>query len=290
VWGLSQLAQLAELRSSGHVDVAFVLLSIGGNDALFGSIARTCVLPGDCSDLGGAWLDHLAQVEGTIKESYGELRAALPDVPVVVVPYPIPLADDRCGYSPFSRNEHRFLQRFTRELDELLRRTAATVGFHYVDTMPDALAGRRVCDDRAGRIGVNVFAANGVSGLTEEVMNPANWFHNSMHPNQRGHAAMRATLLRWLEDHRPLAPRATSSNDPVRDVIGIEDVVRDAGDSCRGVVDVEDCTNDWMLARTSALLLTRGWLLLLCVLGAWLFALQVVRAYRKRTRHCPRRR
>jgi hypothetical protein len=279
VRGLHQLAQVTELRRA--VDVEFVLLSIGGNDALFGTIARTCLLPGDCSELGGAWLDHLADVEATLRQTYAKVRAALPDVPVAVVPYPIPLAERRCHYSPFSKNEHRFLQRFTTELNQVVRRAADTVGFHYVDTMPGALADRRVCDGPAGRIGVNVFAAHGVAGLTEEAMNPANWFHNSMHPNSRGHAAMHGALLTWLRQHHPLPAPAAPTGVPDRDVIDIKQLFADPGHTCRGVSDVEDCTNDWMLATTSALLLTRGWLLLGAVCGAWLVALQVIRAYRK---------
>jgi lysophospholipase L1-like esterase len=274
--GLTQLANLVQQRDASHLHVEFVLLSIGGNDALFGSIAKTCVLPGNCAALGNAWLDHLSHVESALDVTYAKIAGALPGVRVIVVPYPDPIGDKKCDDATFSPREQVFLDIFTKALNETVRRAAARAGFEYAETMPGALKGIQLCDGRHGKAGVNFLKANPVEGLTEEALNPANWFHNSLHPNKEGHAAMSRTLERWLVDN----PHASTPVDGIAGA-GADDVAG-LGDACRNLseADLANCTNDWALERTSGFVLSRGWLILIVIAGAWLIALRIVFSWR----------
>ena len=232
--GRTQLGQYDELAERGGVDVELVLVSIGGNDAGFGDLAQTCVGPGDCSETGQRWLDALPQVAQKVGPAYAAISDRFPDVPVLVVPYPIPLNESGCRDSLLSPREHRFLSGFTAELNLLLNGEAAKAGFHFVDTVPDAFASHRLrlCDDDFGKVGVNFFAANPVSGLFEDVVSPQNWFHNSLHPNKRGHPRLEEAVAEWVGRNQPLPPRVGRPGPQVRPVASVEAVMGDDHAHC----------------------------------------------------------
>jgi GDSL-like Lipase/Acylhydrolase family len=256
-------------------DIAFVLLSVGGNDALFGTIGRACLLPVDCTVLEPAVLANLAGVEYELDGLYTRLEDRLGDVPVVVVPYPDPLAPHGCDESAFSAAEHEFLHRFAGELDATVTRAAARAGFPVVDTMATSLAGLRLCDGPADEVGVNFIGANSVAGTLEQSLNPTHWVHNSLHPNARGHEAMRSALAAWLAgapDLRPV-PEEPAASAPV--------AAQDRA-ACLGRTgeDLSDCANQWTSRHAAAYVLTRGWILVPALVGAWLIALQLIRLWR----------
>lgn len=266
--GLTQLQQLHDLRTGLDLDVDLVVVSIGGNDAGFGEVARTCVLPGDCSELRGRWFAALDAVGPEISAGYAAIRAEVgPDVPVVVIPYPVPLDEDGCGYSTFAPAEHAFLHAFTRRLNTVLRTAASDAGFHYLGDMETALedARLRVCDDEPDDVGVNFLAAHSVQGLTTERLNPLNWFHNSLHPNATGHARMAKVLADWIDDHpdvaasplpTPIADRADSPDGP-------------AGGAGDDVAEVTEATGDWALDQTVGLAGRAAAPLALLIAGSW---------------------
>jgi lysophospholipase L1-like esterase len=263
-------------------DVAFVLLSVGGNDALFGTIGRACLLPIDCTSLGPAMVDNLAGVGARLDRLYGDLRRALPGVPVVVVPYPEPIAPERCADSAFSGEEHELLHRFARRLNATIARSAERAGFAIVGAMPGALGGMRLCDGSAEDVGVNFLAANSVTGTFEQSLNPTHWVHNSLHPNARGHQAMYGSLVRWLErnDLVPSSPSAVPPSAATEQPATEPSTA--SGSPCRGETGnaLESCASDWMAREAAVWLLTRGWLVAPALVGAWLVALQLVRLWR----------
>jgi hypothetical protein len=282
-----QLERFTQLREQNDLDVGFVLLSVGGNDALFGNVGRTCLMPGDCSELSNGWTDNLDQVGSTLDGLYAEIRQAIPDAPVLVVPYPIPISEESCDYSAFSNSEHRFLVDFTTRLNEVVGRSAADAGFYVVDTMPDALAQHKLCDDGAGDVGVNFFSANSVRGTLEQSISPINWFHNSLHPNVRGHELMRAALLRWLDENPNLPAVAPSSSSSV-DGGGSAALPTTADPDtttpeCQGLsgAALESCTGTWRVQQIGRFLLTTGLIALIVAVGAWLMALPIIRLSRK---------
>jgi len=271
----AQLNQLESDLGDPDDDIAFVLLSVGGNDALFGTIGRACLLPVDCTVLEPAMFDNLAGVEAALDDLYAHLKDRLGPVPVVVVPYPDPLAPTRCNDSTFSAAEHEFLHRFAASLDATVARAAARAGFPAVDTMPAALAGLRLCDGPADEVGVNFLGANSVSGTLEQSLNPTRWVHNSLHPNARGHEAMRSALAAWLAGSPDLSP-------PPAEPPPTPPSPRRAGAVCldRTGRALDTCANQWTSRHAARYLLTRGWILAPALLGAWLIALQLIRLWR----------
>ena len=227
--GRSQLEQYVEVARNGGVDAELVLVSIGGNDAGFGDLAQTCVGPGDCSETGQRWLSALPQVAEKVGPAYAAVAQVFPDVPVLVVPYPLPLNETGCSGSLLTAREHRFLSGFTSELNALLRHEAARAGFHLADTVPGVFERHRLrlCDDDFGKVGVNFFAANPVSGLFEDAISPQNWFHNSLHPNPRGHPKLEEAVAEWVRGHQPLAPRAGTVGPESHAVARLEAVMGD---------------------------------------------------------------
>jgi lysophospholipase L1-like esterase len=283
----SQLDVFGDLLEQTDFDVEFVLLSVGGNDAGFGSIVQTCLLPGDCSELGPAWIANLDHVRDTLAGLYDDIDATFDDVPVLVAPYPSPLRAEHCSSSGFTPDEHRFLHSFAIALNAVIRQAAADAGFHYVDTMPSALVQERarLCDlDEADEetegkfeVGVNFLAANSVVGTLEQAGYPLNWFHNSLHPNEHGHDLMRESLVQWLDLHPNLAARVSQPADSSNtDAVG-------AGPStgpCRNTSDLDGCTSGWRTKETGRLLLTEGWIALMIAAGAAMVVLPLVRQAR----------
>jgi lysophospholipase L1-like esterase len=271
----AQVDQLVAQLGSPDDDIAFVLLSVGGNDALFGTIGRACLLPVDCTVLQPAVDANLVSVEASLDDLYAQLRSRLGDVPVVVVPYPDPLAPHGCAESAFSDAEHEFLHSFATSLDSIVARSAARAGFPVVDTMPTALAGLRLCDGPTDEAGVNFLGANSVAGTLEQSLNPTRWVHNSLHPNARGHEAMRSALVAWLAGSPDLRPTPAEPPTPPR-------VAAPSGAECLGRTadDLNDCANAWTSRHAAAYVLTRGWLLIPALVGAWLIALQLIRLWR----------
>jgi hypothetical protein len=270
----NQLESLERLREDEDVSVAFTLLDGGGNDALFGSVGRTCLLPGDCSELGPAWTANLQKVEASLDELYADVRTAMEGTRVFVIPYPVPIRELGCEGSPFTDKEHQFLHDFTVKLDEAVQRAATRAEFEYVETMATALAGSRVCDGPAGEVGVNFFAANSVGGTLEQSVNPVNWFHNSLHPNSRGHELMRAAFVQWLDDHPDPAPAAADLDATLAPSA--------TGEECEGqfAEDLTACGDRWVLRSSGRLLLTKGLVGLLLPIGAWLLAVPMIRRWR----------
>ncbi len=264
--GLPQLTNLFEqLEQTGldEGDVDLVLVSIGGNDALFGDIVQACVLPGDCSAVGQAWIDNLQTVRPLIAKAYEAVRRELRTTPVVVVPYPIPIEREKgsCDYSMFSANEHQSLSWFTEQLNAMLRREAADHGFYFLDDMATALENRQICDGDPDDVGVNFLAANGVNGLLEQQANPRNWLHNSMHPNESGHAAMAAVLRRWLEEEASL--QTTGPPDRVPTVRAPS-----VGNECVEDPEVRTCAAEWSRRAQAAFLRFPASFVVVLVLGA----------------------
>ncbi len=56
---------------------AFVVVSLGGNDAGFGAIGRTCVGPGDCAEIGYKFLDGLQSVEAKLDQAYADIKSVV---------------------------------------------------------------------------------------------------------------------------------------------------------------------------------------------------------------------
>jgi lysophospholipase L1-like esterase len=270
-------------RNKDSYEPSLVVLSIGGNDAGFATIGQMCLAPGDCSTEKSLWLAGLDEVETELRRTYAEVREDFGEVPVVVIPYPSPIAEDESGTATpcdevaLMASERTFITQFLDALNGRIRAAAAEAGFYYLAAMRNALrdAGLQLCDPRnEGRPGINFIGLRSVNGTPEQRFNPANWTHNSLHPNERGHAAMLRTFQIWRAENPqldPVAPpdeEAPSIEEAERPVPGTDDcsVYDTTEDGCRAI------GTRWALRAVGGLALPEGLLVILAAAGAWLAA------------------
>ena len=213
---LTQLAHYEALAESEKFTPELVVLSIGGNDAGFSTIGVMCLVPGNCADKASWWTGGLGEVRKSLDATYTQVREAFPDTPVVVTAYPDPIYRGKGDLAPATLNdqlrncsqvallpeERAFVAGFLEKLNETVESVATAHHFYFLGEMKDSLkeAGLQLCDPaNHGRPGLNFIGLRSVSGLAEQRFNPANWSHNSLHPNERGHQAMLETFERWVD-------------------------------------------------------------------------------------------
>jgi lysophospholipase L1-like esterase len=206
--GQTQFQQLQALLDRRAADVDLILLGIGGNDSGFVTIGTTCMAPGHCDDLDKLWTGNLDNVRRAIRTTYASLKSILEQrslrIPVLVVPYPDPIATRRCPDIALAQTEIDFLHRFIDQLDTVIHDETVAAKFLYLDTMRTAFVAHklRLCDG-GPKTGVNFLSAQSINGSVEAQVYPKNWVHNSLHPNEDGHQQMAATLAAWLTAHPP---------------------------------------------------------------------------------------
>ncbi|HEX2375647.1 MAG TPA: GDSL-type esterase/lipase family protein [Actinomycetota bacterium] len=292
--GLDQLEHLDWSREGGDFEIALIIVSIGGNEALFGEIGRSCIGPGDCSEIGAKWLRNLDQVRFSLDQTYQEIRNHVgTGTPVLVVPYPIPLNAEGCDWSLLTPNEHRFINRFVVQLDRVLADAAAEAGLYYLRDMTTALERERlrICDRRAGDVGVNFFGTNPVEGHLDENVNPRNWFHNSLHPNAVGHLEMGNALAAWFDRQPEVTanrrdPGGAQDNGPP----GTPSLEQMMGDPDFRHCDSQGSTpahcqggvKTWLAGQVADLIWLSIGPLALIIAGSWVLWLQGIRAWRRR--------
>ena len=151
-----------------------------------------------------------------LRLTYLEIDEIFDGVPVFTVGYPDPISleDDACGDATLTEGERRFVQEFVDKLNQMIEQTSQEFGFRYVDGVRTALSVRhlQLCDERnAGRAGLNFVNLRSVRGEALQRFNPANWYHNTLHPNEDGHRALWqafADTLSALEPISSMDPRA----------------------------------------------------------------------------------
>jgi lysophospholipase L1-like esterase len=201
--GIQVYRAIEELRSvDKELDPALVVLSIGGNDAGFRQIGSSCLSLGSCDDddLSKYFYENLPDVETALRSTYLAIAETFPDSPIAVMPYPDAFAnDDGCVRAPVEAGDIRFVRSFTDSLDSTIAKVAHETGVYYVAAMRSALTDSHLalCDE-SGTPGLNFLDLRGVGGAALDRFNPGNWIHNSLHPNERGHAALAASFTGWL--------------------------------------------------------------------------------------------
>jgi lysophospholipase L1-like esterase len=282
--GATQLQRYLDQQKADPFTPGLVVLSIGGNDAGFSTIGIMCIAPGNCDDKKYIWFGGLAEVQQRLELTYANVREVFPHTPVVVTAYPDPI-DERvanCGQISLSASERAFITSFLANLNSRIENVAKEYGFYYLGGMAQALANSnlQLCDKlNEGRPGVNFIGLRSVSGVAEQRFNPANWAHSSLHPNERGHAAMLRVFENWLATHWPLsnvapdlAPATPGEGQPIypggpllqaKPLCDLFDV---SPSGCRP----EGQT--WAEQQVGKAMLTEGWALLPGAFGAWVAA------------------
>jgi hypothetical protein len=269
-----------------------VVLSIGGNDAGFSTIGLMCIAPGNCNTKSTLWTDGLDQVQRLLEGTYDDVRAAFPHTPIAVIPYPDPIDNltnpGHCRQAALSTGERAFIASFLASLNQRVHQAAVDHHFYYLDGMQTALADAhlQLCDPlNDGRPGLNFIGLRSVNGISEQRFNPANWSHGSLHPNERGHAAMLRVFQNWLAAHpNPAAIAPPDPNTPAnaRPVV--------TGTLQQIPCDLLDTTpsgcrpggEKWAKQQVGRLLLARGWIAFLVAAAAWSASVSFF-AWRKRS-------
>lgn len=287
--------QIAELATLDVDRVERVFFDVGGNDALFSTLITTCLAPGDCSDLREPVLRELENVRSKLRTTYAALQEAVEQqwgskVPITVIPYPNPVAPNGCWWSGFSDDEHAFLHDFVRRLDDVVEHEAHEAGFDVVDGIEESFVGQRICDDaRPGAAAINFFAFTSVEGFVLDQASPANWMHNSLHPNRVGHDLLTERILAWLDDGAVTAPLDdTAALGDVR----VDEPRRDLGECGSNVATgaaelrrIDECAGEldtWALRESGQAALRVLLPIAFFVGGCWLFSLTGVARWRRR--------
>ena len=278
---------------------AFVVVSIGGNDAGFGDIGQTCVGPGNCAEVAeqflrsrptadppppGGQAEPVEEIGDDLRAAYERIRDVVGDVPVVVTAYPNPVdAAGRCRGVLLGSDERAFIRAYVTQLNRHVRQVARDNGFYYMD-IDNALTARnaQLCNSVNGSSGLNFFALNTKGGAVRDSLSPTNWLHNSLHPNAAGHEALAAAAHDWLVANWPLetdAPWATDPDppDPV-DAVLEELAVTQCDPTTR-----RSCAIDgrvWTLEQAHDLFAQALFPLTVLVLGLWLVMAPLVKAGR----------
>jgi lysophospholipase L1-like esterase len=205
----TQLDQVQTLKAKplDRLTPSQVVISLGGNDVGFATIGMMCLAPGNCDELLDEWMSSLPELEATLRATYAEVRDEFKHAPILVVPYPVPVHADQAGKAvtcdevALSQGDMRFIQAFLPALNATVKRAAVAEGLDVLEGMETAFADAhlQLCDPgNDKRPGLNFIGLRSVGGVAEQRFNPANWYHNSLHPNERGHAAMVRAFEAWL--------------------------------------------------------------------------------------------
>ena len=197
-----QVADLATEINLIGTSPEFVFISVGGNDVQFSDVGTVCIAPYDCTDYVEKVKDtQLDDIGPDLQRTYAEIRQVVgADVPIIAVPYPIPVSDNPdCRGVILTDRDRDAINGFAAELDDKIREAALVSGVWYLDAMEDALADvdAQLCAPN-GQSGLNFLDINPKAGSLWAAIDPRNWTHNFIHPNERGHQAMAAAVMRWL--------------------------------------------------------------------------------------------
>lgn len=211
IYGIAQVGSgvdRTQLQLATGADPDLVLISIGGNDALFSEIGKTCVLPLDClghdkSALRQIVTDNFTSVRNEVSNAISALRAAFPVAHIVVVPYPemLDTSNPDCSGAPLSHGEMVALAELVSQINDQVAAgvAASNTASIWFEGGRDAYQGRQVCSETSEPATMNLIALQpSHSDVLARRMNPSTWLHNSLHPTPAGHALMAESLATFL--------------------------------------------------------------------------------------------
>lgn len=169
-----------------------ITITIGGNDAGFGNVLSTCVLPGTCSfestDRAAKALEMRSKYQ-VLRETYRKIRNASPNATLYVLSYPQFIDDDiQCNPNVgLNEAERKFVRESVKYFNQVIRQAALAEGATYID-IEDSLEGEALCSSKTLGLAVNgVLDGNDVYGVIAQ---------ESFHPNSRGHEL----IANYIED------------------------------------------------------------------------------------------
>ncbi|MCU1502040.1 MAG: hypothetical protein JWM12_1394 [Ilumatobacteraceae bacterium] len=275
------IGELPQLNNDLPPRPDLVLISIGGNDGLFGDIGRSCALPGSCSDNEALFDGNLHNVRSAVAKALVEVAEKFPESPIVVVPYPQMLIETGCATVPLDGREVSYLHGFVHRLDAAVQAAVTDAnGNAPAGTAPHitffadgehAYAGNELCSGAQKEPPINAIRLAPTEAPSVFVrMIPTNWTHASFHPREFGHQLMADSLAGWLTGRFPGfgAPVATVTEPaPVEPVVGAP--APDPAPTCPDRKPCQDEVQEWMtrhaldslrgLVVPALILLAAGW-------------------------------
>lgn len=220
---VAQIAQLAKVP-----DPEIVLLSVGGNDAGFASLATDCIT-GDCLDRKDDYLYTVAAVvEPALEQTFKQVKAVADagvnpasdslKVAVFALTYPDPLGDD-CATAGMSKNEVAWVRsEFLVALNNAVRTAAAQAQIRTI-SLDYALMGHGVCDKRAKQaVNVITYGQGKGSVVTYALKKTKALISGTFHPNEYGHSLLarpvETEIARYLAGTSPDPPAPGSTATP----------------------------------------------------------------------------
>jgi lysophospholipase L1-like esterase len=124
--------QISALNSS----TTLASISIGGNDAGFADVMKTCVLSSDstCTDaVNGAEDFARNTLPGLLDNVYSQMRSRAPSARIVVLDYPHLYIDNDSGCIGMSHTKHVALNAAADTIDGTVQSAASRAGFVFAD-------------------------------------------------------------------------------------------------------------------------------------------------------------
>lgn len=178
-----------------------ITVGIGGNDAGFMDILKTCIMPGTCEAAGTAegrekMATEIKSIFEPLVETYNNIHTASPDSKIFAIGYPKIISENvdcKTAGKVFNNTERQFMNEGIKYLNEVIAAAAKSAGVKYVDVY-DAYGEHILCgnesDSAVGAIR---------SGDDMNIINDSRWFrfvgNESFHPNQLGHFMLAGTVL-----------------------------------------------------------------------------------------------
>jgi hypothetical protein len=199
----------------------------------------------------------------------------------LAIPYPQPVALDTSCDLLLNRDERRFVDGFVQVLDGVIESAAKRAGVYYVDTVPNALidSGTALCSQVGSGHGLNFLTWNPKAGSLWDALDPANWTHNNVHPNEVGHRVLLGAVVRWLEAHPAVFQQPQASSSPGMPPMVIPASVPGVPLGAVGQCTIEHGTdsplcdtdnNGWMYDRTLEVLRLAFLPIVLAAAGLWI--------------------
>jgi lysophospholipase L1-like esterase len=179
----TQLSQLL----SGPRGNTLITLTIGGNDIGFSSELTKCITSfTSCKSDQSSIAAKITALEPRLAQIYGELRSAAPGADIIIVGYPLLVANPSIAdchnpivYYGLGGGEMTMIRTLATQLDNVIAQAAAQAGVsNAAQQVAQAFAGHEACTKDESQEWINEIA-----GLNDAL-------HDSFHPNSAGYQAM----------------------------------------------------------------------------------------------------
>lgn len=182
--------QLGQLLSSPRGNT-LITLTIGGNDIGFSSELTKCITSlTSCKSDQSAIATKITNLQARLVQVYGEIRAAAPGADIIIVGYPLLVANPSIAdchnpivYVGLGAGEMTMIRTLAAQLDSVISTAATQSGVsNAAQQVINAFAGHEACTKTESQEWINEIA-----GLNDAL-------HDSFHPNASGYQAMASAV------------------------------------------------------------------------------------------------